>query len=233
LTKRAFALILKVVRKGGIEMNACIFILTINAVMPVYVGPGGSQIDHLGIGDQVCVTRIEPGDLMQVHWSSGNIGHTGFLHGINVKQPAQPTEPMEREEQYDTPSIPPATSPMPDETPQNRSLYRSPEPAPTTTHASLVMQCFPQGGAPYSVVYANGRAAVISNSGITREYDVIDEHDNQGGYTFYVAAKRDDQERTLYFAFDYSHRTDVSAIRVKASNYDSRDKCAMDWGNTK
>jgi hypothetical protein len=216
-------------------MDACIFILTINAMMPVYASDLVTEVDQLGVGDKVCVTRVQ-NDWVQVHWASGNVGHTGLLHNVTIKQNAQPVEPMQREEEY---AVPPQAPQLPEpplapSTPQNHSDYRNGPLPPIVRPTGLVMQCFPTSGTPYAVVYINNQAAVISHSGTTRPYVVVDEQDNQKKHVFYVAAKRDDQDRTLYFAFDYSRRSeDISAIRVKASNgYDSRDKCQMDWTNT-
>jgi hypothetical protein len=218
------------------ELNmdaACIFILTINSLLPVYAADHATQVDQLSVGDRVCVTRIENG-WTTVHWSSGNIGHTGYMQDLTIKQNAQPTEPTSHEEEYDVPPpVPPVPAPQP--APQ---MQRAPYPRLDQNRmhpATLVMQCFPQGGAPYAVAYTNGSSATFSQSGVHRDYPVIDERDDQRNHVFYVAAKRNDQDRTLYYAFDYSQMNrDVSAIRVKAPNgYDARDKCWMDWGLTK
>jgi hypothetical protein len=100
----------------------------------------------------------------------------------------------------------------------------------------FAMYCHPNNGAVYGVIAANGnnKAKIVSRTGKIREYEVFEQKDNPAGGTFYVAARRPDQDRILYFAFDYSRNDkDVSAIRVKGPGYDSRDKCAMDWSNTK
>lgn len=210
-------------------MNACIFVMSIHAMMSIYGHKLDTQpVDSVGIGDELCVIRIE-GAWTQVHWSSGNIGHTGWLKDATTKQNAQPTEPTSREEEYapqQEPNAPPTQTPQ-----QQRSYREQPaNPDVIVRPTALVMKCEPSNAAPYEVVYIHGHAAVIGQSGKPREYPVIDEHDNTGGHTFYVAAKRDDQNRTLYFAFDYSRRgDDVSAIRVKGPGYDARDKCFMDW----
>jgi hypothetical protein len=221
-------------------MDACIFVLTINALMPVYGPDKVTQVDQLSIGDKVCVTRIEPGDWVTAHWASGNVGHTGFLHGVTIKQPAQPNEPTPREEQYDVP--PPQTpAPAPEDTTPNippapQNYRRNTEPqAPITRPVALVMQCYPQQSTPYSVVYVNGHGAVIGGkTGRTTEYPVIDEHDDVGNHVFYVAMKRRDQVRTVYLAFDYSQRgEDVSALVTKATGQKAKDKCEINWELTK
>lgn len=216
-------------------MDACIFVLTINALMPVYGSDKVTQVDQLSIGDKVCVTRIEPGDWVSAHWTSGNVGHTGYLHGLTIKQPAQPNEPIPREEQYNVP--PPQTPEDVAPTPQNHTNnYRGQEPSVPTRPAALVMQCFPQKSTPYTVVYVNGHGAVIGGkTGHTTEYGVIDRHDDEGNHVFYVAMKRPDQERTVYLAFDYSQRgEDVSALVTKVPGEPkAKDKCGMDWESTK
>lgn len=119
--------------------------------------------------------------------------------------------------------------------PQQRVPSPSQQQTTITRPTALAMKCYPAKGSPYVVIYVNGKAAVIGKSGKPHEYPVHDVNDNQEKQVFYVSVKDSNQERTLYFAFDYSHLgRDVSDIRVMApKSYDVKDKCAMDWGNTK
>jgi hypothetical protein len=98
----------------------------------------------------------------------------------------------------------------------------------------MIMTCYPNDSSPYVVRYY-GEAGRIDITGtvsgaVTRRYPIFDRHDNTGAHVFYVAARRDDQERTMYFAFDYSPDRDVSDIRVKGLDgsgqyQDKSDKC--------
>ena len=76
-------------------MNACIFILTVNALIGVYGSPTQgtlTPIHQLNPGDKVCVLEIND-DAMAVHWSVGGRGHGGWLRHVHVAQPTQATEP--------------------------------------------------------------------------------------------------------------------------------------------
>jgi hypothetical protein len=214
-------------------MDACIFVLAINMAVPVYMAD--RTITKLNVGDQVCVMQILPDEWMQVHWSTGNVGHTGYLRQVSVYKEAEPTA----QEHQETPLIPPPP-PSPAAPPPGRQTYLG---APRLPHL-LAMECAPAAGISrsdrvstdgglYGVVFKDGTSVVdvVSGLGNVRSYPVIDRHDDQSRHTLYVAAKRVDQDRTLYFAFDYSRVTnDVSAIRVEApGGYDARDKCLMDW----
>ena len=52
----------------------------------------------------------------------------------------------------------------------------------------------------------------------TSPYPVRNIHDDTGKGVFYVNAKRKDQNRTLFFAFNYSHDGGDGGIRVKGVN---------------
>lgn len=211
-------------------MNACIFIVTINTLMPVYAADRVTQVDQLNVNDQVCVTQIENG-WAQVHWSNGTVGHTGYLSEFKVKMPGQATEPTQREEEY---TAPPPAAPAP--APEQHSQYRGPA-APDTIFrpAVLNMQCYPQDGKPYMVAYTNGYAATFAASGFKREYPVIKEHDDQGNHVFYVTMQRPDQARAVFLAFDYSQRgEDISTLATQMPGEPkARDKCSMNWELTK
>ena len=95
------------------------------------------------------------------------------------------------------------------------------------------MNCRPEHSAPYFVTY-NGHTETVlvtgSDSGRTRPYPVRDIHDDTGAGVFYVNAKRNDQSRTLFFAFNYSNDGNDGGIRVKGVNshgtfMDARDTC--------
>jgi len=212
-------------------MDACIFMMTINALTVVYGVDLATPVDQLGVNDKVCVTKIEHG-WTEVHFSRGNTGHTGYLRDMKVQQNAQPSEPVARDEPYQIPDTPPAHEQ------ENHSQYRGPQ-APNqdmiVRPAALVMQCHPVNSTPYAVVYVNGSAAIIGGkTAHTTKYNVEEVKDNPSNHIFYVKADRPDQERTLFFAFDYSQRgNDVSAIRVMSNGYDAKDKCFMDWQDTK
>jgi hypothetical protein len=217
-------------------MDACIFIMTINALMPVYGPDRATTVDELSIGDKVCVTRIDS-EWTTVHWSSGNVGHTGFLHNVTVKQNAQPTEPMPREEEYNMAPAAPLAPALPDPPvpPQNRSLYENtPTPPATMTRPmALAMQCYPEHSQPYVVVYVNGTSGIQTKTGMPHAHAVLEEVDNQRNHVFYVRAEGNGGH-TLFYAFDYSQRgSDASAIRVVGDGYDAKDKCFMDWQNTR
>jgi hypothetical protein len=214
-------------------MDACIFIMTINALMPVYAADHQTQVDQLSVGDKVCVTRIENG-WTTVHWSSGNIGHTGYMQDLTIKQNAQPTEPTQREEEYTVPAPTPAPQEQP--TPQQYRGQQAPNQDFVIRPTVFSMVCHPEQSQAYGVVYVNGHAAVIGGkTGHKTEYDVEEVKDNPGNHVFYVKMDRPDQNRTLFLAFDYSKRgNDVSAIRVMApGGYDAKDKCFMDWDDSK
>lgn len=201
-------------------MDACIFVLTINMAMPVYAADRATEISTLGINDKVCVMEIEPNDWMQIHWSNGNVGHTGFIRNTGISKPAIPTEPTPYESQEHLSPPPPTPAP-----PQRQGGEFAP-------NSHLVMICSPMNGAPYGVALTMGNTKeveVISASGKTvRPYPIYDVNNNEHRHVLYVAAKRPDQDRTLFFAFDYSQKgDDVSAIRVKGPGYDSTDRCTM------
>jgi len=217
-------------------MDACIFILTINGLISVYSSDRATEIGNLSVGDKVCVMEIENGDWMKVHWSNGNVGHTGFIHEIGVKKPGVPSEPTPYEESESPPPPAPSAPEVPI-TPQNHSRYdRGPTPSDTVTlPTEFIMQCRPTNSTPYIVGYGNGRAAISGGkTGHVTPYDVEEVKNNPGNHVMYVKIDRPDQNRTLYLAFDYSRRgSDVSAIRVMApGGYDAKDKCFMDWNNT-
>jgi hypothetical protein len=81
-------------------MNAaCIFILTVNAIVGVYGSPTqGTQapIYQLNPGDRVCVLEIND-DAMAVHWSNGAQGHSGWLRHVHVGKPAVEAVPSYQE----------------------------------------------------------------------------------------------------------------------------------------
>ena len=244
-------------------MDACIFVLTINALTPVYMSDRTTQLTDLNAGDKVCIMEILPPDWMQAHWSISGIGHTGYLHQATAHKEALPTEPTPYEEREVLPPppppapAPPPPPPLAQPTPPDMPPALPPEgrPAPSMPPNGmpppmppgkqgyldepqlprvLVMLCQPADGRPYGVFFEDGSRTVELTGSKARPYFVIDRRDNHPGHTLYVAAKRQDQDRTLYFAFDYSRVTsDVSAIRVKAPNgYDQHDKCFMDWEKT-
>jgi hypothetical protein len=104
---------------------------------------------------------------------------------------------------------------------------------PSSAPNKLQMNCHPTDSAPYFVTY-NGYAGTIlitgSDTGRTRSYPVRDIQDNTGPGIFYVNAKRQDQKRTMYFAFNYSNDGGDGGIRVKGINSDgiytdTRDAC--------
>jgi hypothetical protein len=212
-------------------MNACIFIMAINVMTPVFAADHATQVAQLNINDRVCVTQIEDG-WATIHWSNGNVGHTGYLAQFKAEMPGQATEPTQREEQYDAP--PPAPRlpdpPLAPPTPQNHSDYRTPTlPDTLTRPAVLAMECFPEHSQPYVVVYVNGNSAIGTKTGKAHEHAVLEENDNQRNHVFYVKAEGNGGH-TLFYAFDYSQRgSDVSAIRVMGPGYDAKDKCLMDW----
>jgi hypothetical protein len=120
-----------------------------------------------------------------------------------------------------SPAAPPAyTAPTPAPAPEARQAPHS--------DITLGMTCYPQGGKPYSVTYSNDAQTiyVTAQSGVTRDYPAFDVINKKDVHVLYVAAKRSDQERTMYFAFDYSHKgRDVSDIRVIDNQSDNTDKC--------
>lgn len=95
----------------------------------------------------------------------------------------------------------------------------------------LQMNCHPTDSSPYFVTY-NGYAGTVlvtgSNAGLTRSYPVRDVHDDTGRGIFYVNARRDDQNRTLFFAFNYSNDGSDGSIRVKGFNSDGTYSDAHD-----
>jgi hypothetical protein len=128
--------------------------------------------------------------------------------------------------------------PQPAPPPAPEIVYASPPaPAPAPRPASapdkLQMNCHPEHSAPYFVTYNGQRETVLvtgSDTGRTRPYPVRDIHDDTGAGVFYVNAKRDDQRRTLFFAFNYSNDGNDGGIRVKGVNsdgtkLDARDAC--------
>jgi hypothetical protein len=112
---------------------------------------------------------------------------------------------------------------------QGRSAF-PPEPAPRPASAPnlLQMNCHPEHSTPYFVTY-NGNVGTVlvtgSETGRTRTYPVRGIHDDSGRGMFYVNAKRNDQNRTLFFAFNYSNDGGDGGIRVKGVNSDTRDAC--------
>ena len=216
-------------------MDACIFVLTINSLLPVYAMDKVTQVDSVHTNDKVCVMAMESGDWMKIHWSNGTTGHTGYLHEVDVRQMAQPTAPEPREEEYNIP--PPA--PPPQGMPPQQQQYQAPQaPNPdfVVRPTAFVMQCRPQQGVSYHVVYVNGHAAVIGDrSGKPHEYPVVREHDDQSNHVFYVTMQAPDQARAIFVAFDYSQRgEDVSTLATQLPGRPkAKDKCAMDWQDTK
>ena len=212
------------------DMDACIFVTTINALTAVYGADLSTQVDQLGVNDKVCITRIEHG-WMEAHFTRGNVGHTGYLKSMTVQQPAEPTEPQPREEEYHV--APPAPAPeAPPPAPQDYRGQQAPNQDVVVRPTAFVMQCQPQNSTPYAVAYVNGQAAIFGGkTGHETKYDVEEIKDNPGNHVMYVKIDRPDQNRTVFLAFDYSRRgTDVSAIRVMApGGYDAKDKCFMNW----
>jgi len=205
-------------------MDGCIFTLTINMAMAVYGADLSTQVDQVGVNDRVCVTRIENG-WTEIHFNRGNIGRTGYLKDVTVQQNAAPTAPLPREEPYEAPLNPTPTPSEPPAQKQEQQGQFSPD-------SKLIMVCSPVGGKPYAAVLTMKNTEtieIVSASGTTRPYPIFDMNNNKHKHVLYIAAKRQDQDRTLYFAFDYSQKgDDVSAIRVKAPNgYDAKDKCSM------
>lgn len=95
--------------------------------------------------------------------------------------------------------------------------------------AKAAMICTPTNSSPYGVTYANNFIYVTGSvTGRTTQYPVIDREDRTNTHVLYIAAKRRDQSRTLYFTFDYSQKgEDVSDIRVKDGASDTTDKCTF------
>jgi hypothetical protein len=100
----------------------------------------------------------------------------------------------------------------------------------------MKMTCYPNDSSPYEVRYygESGRVDITGTitGSITRRYPIIDRQDSTSSKILYVAARRGDQNRTMYFAFDYSPDRDVSDIRVKGFDgngryYDDTDKCYL------
>jgi hypothetical protein len=77
-------------------MNACIFILTVNALCAVYGNDRTTQINQLNPGDRVCVLEID-NDAFAVHWSNGAQGHGGWLRHVHVAKPAVEAVPTYQE----------------------------------------------------------------------------------------------------------------------------------------
>jgi hypothetical protein len=73
-------------------MNACIFILTINMIAPVYGNDRTTVFNQLNYGDKVCIAEIQ-GNWMAAHWTIGNQRHGGWLRDVHVAKPAEPAEP--------------------------------------------------------------------------------------------------------------------------------------------
>ncbi|HEY8007133.1 MAG TPA: hypothetical protein VIE66_10145 [Methylocella sp.] len=181
-----------------------------------------------------------------------NLNHCVFSRSVAVAQPPQAPLPAPPATQPATSTAPTAPSviyvPQPAPPPQivyipQPAISAPPEdrpesqPAPAPRQASapdkLQMNCHPEHSTPYFVTY-NGHAGTVlvtgSESGRTRSYPVREIHDNTDAGIFYVNAKRDDQPRTLFFAFNYSNNGNDGGIRVKGINpdgtkMDMRDSC--------
>lgn len=123
--------------------------------------------------------------------------------------------------------------------PAAQPAYNNPSPsvAPNSYSASswMKMICYPADSSPYVVRYygESGRIDITGAAhGITRHYPIIERQDRTEKHVLYVSARRDDQDRTLYFAFDYSQLgKDVSDVRVKGRDgngqyQDKTDKCS-------
>jgi len=115
-----------------------------------------------------------------------------------------------------------------------RSVAAAPVSPPQQVHQNINigMTCRPVGGFPYYVAYdddaktINVTGSVNGKKPVVRPYPVFEVNNDQRKHVVYVAAKRGDQTRTLYSAFDYSRNGhDASATRVKSPNYDASDKC--------
>jgi hypothetical protein len=160
-----------------------------------------------------------------------NLSHCVFSRSVPVVQLPQaslPTPPAVQAPQS-------APAPQIVYVPQPAPPLPAPEPAPRPASApdKLQMNCHPEHSASYFVTY-NGHAGTVlitgSDTGRTRPYPVRDIHDNTGAGVFYVNAKRNDQHRTMFFAFNYSNDGGDGGIRVKGVNsdgtyMDARDAC--------
>jgi len=230
----ATAALLALAATSYAKADACLFTLDINNQMPVYASPdpNSQPVDHLNTNDKVCVMSIS-GQWTQVHWNVGTSGYTGYLYGLNVAPHREPGEPMPSEHEY---APPPPQAPPSDQHSENYRGQEAPNSAFVVRPTEFVMVCRPENSTPYVVGYGNGKAGILgSKSGHLTPYNVEDVTDNPGAHIMYVKIDRPDQNRSVYLAFDYSRRgNDASAIRVKApGGYDARDKCFMDWENTK
>lgn len=177
-----------------------------------------------------------------------NLNHCVFSRSVAVAQPFQ--APAATQPATSTAPTAPSVVYVPQPAPPPQIVYipqpappappdvrQESQPAPTPRQASapdkLQMNCHPEGSTPYFVTY-NGHARTVlvtgSESGRTRSYPVREIHDDTDAGVFYVNAKRDDQPRTLFFAFNYSNDGNDGSIRVKGINpngtkMDMRDIC--------
>jgi len=188
-----------------------------------------------------------------------NLNHCVFSRSVPVIQ--QPQVSLSAPPVVQAPQPPPAPQvvyvpqpapppqivyvPQPAPAPAPEIVYASPPapapaPRPVSAPDKLQMNCHPEHSAPYFVTYNGQRETVLvtgSDTGRTRPYPVRDIHDDTGAGVFYVNAKRDDQRRTLFFAFNYSNDGNDGSIRVKGVNsdgtkLDARDACTPVGGDT-
>ncbi|MGB6494150.1 MAG: hypothetical protein WBF00_11275, partial [Methylocella sp.] len=169
-----------------------------------------------------------------------NLSHCVFSRSVPVVQLPQVSPPAPPVVQAPQPAPPPQIVyvPQPAPSPAPEIVYASPPapkpaPRPASAPEKLQMNCHPEHSAPYFVTY-NGHTGTVhvtgSDSGRTRPYPVRDIHDDTDAGVFYVNAKRNDQNRTMFFAFNYSNDGDDGGIRVKGVNsdgtyMDARDAC--------
>src|SRR3984893_7491364 len=168
-----------------------------------------------------------------------NLSHCVFSRSVPVVPP-QVSLPAPPVVQAPRPAPPPQIVyvPQPAPPPAPEIVYASPpapKPAPRPASAPdrLQMNCRPEHSAPYFVAYNGHRGTVLvtgSDSGRTRPYPARDIHDDTGAGVFYVNAKRNDQSRTLFFAFNYSNDGNDGSIHVKGVNshginMDAKDTC--------
>ena len=102
---------------------------------------------------------------------------------------------------------------------------------PLSAPDKLQMNCHPENSSPYFVTYNSYTRKVLvtgSRTGRTRPYPVREIQDNTGSGILYVNAKRDDQKRTLFFAFNYSNDGNDGGVRVKGANSDGTNTDARD-----
>lgn len=108
-----------------------------------------------------------------------------------------------------------------------------PAPRPASAPGKLQMNCHPEHSMSYFVTYNGYTSRVLvtgSGQGIIRSYPVRDIRDDTGAGVFYVNAKRNDQNRTMFFAFNYSNDGNNGSIHVKGvnshgTNMDAQDTC--------